>query len=100
MLELISSFDNQQVIRQEGKGYLVIPMTDHHTATNPLILRQAVNAICDVVDWNGPSPINKIVSEEEKGGFIAVGVALQRNLFFSLAKQNPVRLPGEIDINF
>ena len=100
MQELIQSFDNQQIIRKDGRGYLVISMTDHYQATNPLILRQAVNAICDVVNWNSEAPINKIVSEEEKGGFIAVGVALQRNLPFSLAKQNPVRLPGEIGITF
>jgi adenine/guanine phosphoribosyltransferase-like PRPP-binding protein len=73
-------------------------MTDHYEATDPLILRQAINAICDVVDWNTPAPINKIVSEEERGGFIAVCVALQRNIPFSLAKQNPIHLPGEIGI--
>lgn len=96
--ELIESFDNRPIIYKNGKGYLVISMTDHYGPTNPLILRQAVNAICDVVNWNTPSPINKIVSEEERGGFIAVCVALQRNLPFSLAKQNPIHLPGEIGI--
>ena len=100
MQELIQSFDNQQIIRKDGRGYLVISMTDHYQATNLLILRQAVNAICDVVNWNSEAPIDKIVSEEEKGGFIAVGVALQRDLPFSLAKQNPVRLPGEIGVTF
>ena len=100
MIELIASFDKQPIIRKNGRGYLVISMTDHFTATSPVILRQAVNAICDSINWNGPDPINKVVSEEEKGGFIAVCVALQRNLPFSLAKQNPVRLPGEIGIKF
>lgn len=100
MEELIKSFDNQQIIRKDGRGYLVISITDHYGATNPVILRQAVNAICDVVNWNGPTPINKIVGEEERGGFIVVCAALQRNLPFSLAKQNPVRLPGEIGIKF
>lgn len=98
--ELIQSFNNQSIIRENGKNYLVIPLTDHNRATDPTILHQAVNAICDTVNWNDESPINKIVSEEEKGGFIAVGVALQRNLPFSLAKQNPVGLHGEIGITF
>jgi adenine/guanine phosphoribosyltransferase-like PRPP-binding protein len=98
--ELIASFHNQKIIPKKGKGYLVIPMTDHCRATDPIILRQAVNAICDVINWNGEKPIDKIVSEEERGGFIAVCVALQRNLPFTLAKQNPVHLPGEIGITF
>jgi len=96
--ELIQSFDNRPIIHKNGRGYLVISMTDHYEATDPLILRQAVNAICDVVNWNTAEPINMIVSEEERGGFIAVCVALQRNLPFSLAKQNPIHLPGEIGI--
>ena len=100
MQQLISSFHGQKIIRKGNRGYLVISMTDHYGATDPIILRQAVNAICDVVNWNGVNPINKVVSEEERGGFIAVCVALQRNLPFSLAKQNPVRLPNEIGIKF
>jgi adenine/guanine phosphoribosyltransferase-like PRPP-binding protein len=100
MKQLIASFHNQQIIKKDGRNYLVIPMTDHFHSTDPVILRQAVNAICDVVNWNGSDPITKIVSEEERGGFIAVCVALQRNLPFSLAKQNPVHLPGEIGIKF
>lgn len=98
MKELIASFDKQKIIRRNGKSFLIIPMTDHYKSTEPIVLRQAVNAVCDVVNWNGSSPINKVVSEEEHGGFIAVCVALQRNLPFSLAKQNPVHLPGEIGI--
>jgi len=99
MRELLESFDNQKIIRQNKRHYLIIPMTDHYKATDPVILRQAVNAICDVVNWMDGSPITKIVSEEEKGGFIAVCVALQRGIAFSLAKQNPIRLPGEIGIS-
>jgi adenine/guanine phosphoribosyltransferase-like PRPP-binding protein len=98
--ELIASFNNQPIVKKNGRKYLIIPMTDHYQATEPIILRQAVNAICDITNWNGPTPINKVVSEEERGGFIAVCVALQRNLPFSLAKQNPVHLKGEIGINF
>lgn len=98
MQDLIKSFDNQPIFKKDGKRYLVIPMNDHYTSTEPSVLRQAVNAICDVVNWNGNDSINKVVSEEERGGYIAVCVALQRNLPFSLAKQNPVHLPGEIAI--
>jgi adenine/guanine phosphoribosyltransferase-like PRPP-binding protein len=95
--QLIESFNGQKIIRHSGKGYLLLPLTDHITATEPVILRQAVNAICDAVDWNG---INKVVSEEERGGFIAVSVALQRNLPFTLAKQYPIHLPGEVGVKF
>ncbi len=97
MKNLIKSFDQQKIVRKNGKGYLVLPLTDHYPATDPQILREAVNAICDVVDW---SQVNLIVSEEERGGFIAVAVALQRNLPFSLAKQNPIKLKNEVGINF
>ena len=98
--QLIKSYDNQTIYRENGNSYLVLPLTDHIGATNPTVLREAVNAICDVAKWFDKVEINKIVSEEEKGGFIAVAVALQRNLPFTLAKQNPVRLPGEIGIKF
>ncbi|MEA3357273.1 MAG: phosphoribosyltransferase family protein [Patescibacteria group bacterium] len=100
MKELIKSFDNQKVIRDNGYSYMLIPITDHFPATSTTILRQAVNAICDCINWNGKNSINKVVGEEEKGGFIAVSVALQRDLPFSLAKQFPVNIPGEIHIEF
>lgn len=100
MKKLIDSFEGNKIFEQNGRRYLLIPITDHHNATDTLLLRQAVNAICDIVDWNGGKPITKIVSEEEKGGFIGVCVALQRNIPFSLAKENPVRIPDEIHIEF
>lgn len=95
--ELIESFDNQKLVKTNGKNYLIIPLTDHVGATPAVILRQAVNAICDIADFNG---VTKVVGEEEKGGFIAVCVALQRHLAFSLAKQNPVNIPDEVEVVF
>lgn len=100
MKELIEAFDNQEIIQRDGKRYMLTPLTDHSKPTHPLALRQAVNAVCDVANWNSDTPVNKIVSEEERGGFIGVCVALQRDLLFSLAKENPVNIPGEVHVKF
>jgi adenine/guanine phosphoribosyltransferase-like PRPP-binding protein len=94
---LIKAFDNQQIVRKNGKEYLLLPLTDHIVPTNPRILKQAVSVICKNVNWKG---VNLIVSEEEKGGFIAVACALRKNIPFSLAKQNPVHVDNETKIEF
>lgn len=44
--------------------------------------------------------VNKIVGEEERGGYIAACVALTVNLPFCLAKQNPCKIPGEAGVKF
>lgn len=99
MQTLVQMFDKQPVIKQNGRNYLIIPLFNHSVATHPATLHMAANAVIDSVDWQ-KNQIDTIVSEEETGGFLAVCVAIQRNIPFTLAKQNPVHLPGEIAIEF
>lgn len=99
MKQLIQMFDGQPIIKYDGKNYLIIPLFNHSEATQPSLLKMAVRAVVNAIDWD-TIKIDTIVSEEETGGFLAVAVALRQNIPFTLAKQNPVHLPGEIAIQF
>ncbi len=100
MDQLRDIFDKKDVIIKGGKNFLILPLFNHSEPTSPQILQTAVNAVIDVIDWRSHNKITTIVSEEESGGFLAVCVALQRNIPFTLAKQNPFHIPGEISIKF
>jgi len=97
---LIQEFDNQKVIKNKNRDILDCSLFDHSRLTDPLLLQQAVNVLIDFIKWDQLGEITAIVSEEECGGFLAVCVALQKKIPFTLAKQNPVHLPGEIGIKF
>lgn len=100
MKALIDSLDNQDVFRiNKEKTYLVNTITDHLPSTSPLVLKQAVDAIMEKIG-NDLKKANKIIGEEERGGYIAACLSLEANLPFCLAKQNPCKIPGEVGVKF
>lgn len=100
MQELISALDNQSLMTiNKNNNYLVNTFTDHIPSTNPVVLRQAIDAIRKTIGKYF-SRDYKIVGEEERGGYISACVALTMGLSFCLAKQNPCRMPGELGITF
>lgn len=100
MKALIESLDNQKIFKiNGGKTYLVNTLTDHVPSTTPLVLKQAINAIIKRVG-NDLKKANKIIGEEERGGYIAACLSLETNLPFCLAKQNPCKIPGEVGVKF
>src|SRR3989338_3042815 len=100
MRELIESLDNQKIFKiNEGKTYLANTLTDHTPSTSPLVLKQAINAIMRKIG-NKLEKANKIIGEEERGGYIAACLSLEANLPFCLTKQNPCKIPVEIGVEF
>ena len=98
--KLIKEFDNQKVIKNKNRDILDCSLLNHSRLTDSLALQQAVDVIIDFIKWDQLGEITAIVSEEECGGFLAACIAFQKKIPFSLAKQNPVHLPGEIGIKF
>lgn len=100
MNNLLSVFHNQPLKQYfSDSSYLVNSLTDHVPATSPEVLRETIQRIKEAIA-SSVVLASKIIGEEERGGFIAVGVAMETNLSFTLAKQNPVNIPGEIGIVF
>lgn len=100
MEALIESLDNQKIFKVNGqKTYLVNTLTDHFPSTTPLVLKQAIDAIIKKIG-NDLVRANKIIGEEERGGYIAACLSLKVNLPFCLAKQNPCKIPGEVGVKF
>lgn len=100
MQSLINALDNQDILTINKKNsYLVNTFTDHIPSTSPVVLKQAIDAICKAIGKNYNKDY-KIVGEEERGGYIAACVALTMGLSFCLAKQNPCKMPGELGIEF
>ncbi len=98
--KLIQEFDNQKVINNKNRDILDCSLLNHSRLTDPLVLQQAVDALINFIEWDKLGKITAIVSEEECGGFLTACIALQKKIPFTLAKQNPVQLPGEIGIKF
>lgn len=82
---------------KNGRTYLINSLTDHMPVTNPELLKEAIDILVDNVDF---SEADVLVGEEEKGGFIVTCLALRLKKEFTLAKQNPTRIPGEIGVDF
>ncbi len=100
MKDLIKAFDNQKIIKiNERDTYLINTLTDHIPSTTPLIMKQVINGVIDSLGTD-LNRINKIVGEEERGGYIAACLALAVDLPFCLAKQNPCKIPGEKGVKF
>lgn len=100
MKALIESLDNQKIFKINGENtYLVNTITDHVPSTTPLVLKQAVAAIIKKIG-SDLVKANKIIGEEERGGYITACLSLKANLPFCLAKQNPCKIPGEVGVKF
>lgn len=101
MKALIKSLDNQTIFKiNGGKTYLVNTLTDHLPSTTPLVLKQVIDAVIKKIGDNDLKKANKIIGEEERGGYIAACISLKANLPFCLAKQNPCKIPGEVGVKF
>lgn len=94
---VVSAFDNQPLVFVKDRKYLINPLTDHEPTTSFELLDATVKALSKLTDF---SKANKILGEEDRGGFIAALVAYHHKMSFGMTKWDPVGMEGEQSVDF
>lgn len=97
MKELIKCFDNKPIVKLERTNYVVNPLLDHEPETTFKLVDDAVRELSKLINF---SKINKIVCEEDRGGFIGAILAHKNKKSLAMVKWNPPKLNGQHGINF
>jgi adenine/guanine phosphoribosyltransferase-like PRPP-binding protein len=97
MKEIINAFHNQKIVKVNGHNYLVNPITDHVPDTTHKLLKDVITELSVLTDF---SKANRVIGEEDRGGYIAALVAFKNKKSLGMVKWNPVGLEGEIEVFF
>jgi len=97
MKELINCFNNQPIVKLKRTNYVVNPLLDHEPETTFQLVDDAIRELSKLIDF---SKINKIVCEEDRGGFIGAILAYKNKKSLAMVKWNPSKLNGQHGIDF
>jgi len=97
MKQVIKCFHDQRIAKVKGLNYIVNPLLDHDPETTTLLLKDVVKELSSLGDF---SKIDKIVGEEDRGGYIAALMAYHCKKSLGMVKWNPIDLKGQIGIDF
>lgn len=97
MKEIIKAFHNQKLTKLNGHNYLINPVTDHTPETSYALLKDIVQELSKLADF---PRVNKIVGEEDRGGYISALMAMKQKKSLAMVKWNPLDLKGQIAVNF
>lgn len=94
---IFEAFENKPVVQLNSCEYLVNTLTDHVPSTSPEFVRQVTQELIALTDF---SRCDKIVGEEDRGGYMTAITAYLVNKSFSLVKWHPLGLKGEASFDF
>ncbi len=97
MKELIKCFDNRPIVKLRRTNYIVNPLLDHHPETRYELVKDAVQELSKMTSF---SKADKIVAEEDRGGYVAAILAYKLKKSLAMVKWNPIDLEGQFVINF
>jgi adenine phosphoribosyltransferase len=97
MKELIKAFCNQPLKQIDGRVYIVNPLLDHYPETSYALMKDVVTELSRITDL---SKIDKIVGEEDRGGYIAALMAFCHKKSLAMVKWNPIGVDGHIGVDF
>jgi len=97
MKEIIKAFDKQPLIKIEDRNYIINPLLDHAPETGYKLMRDVVIELTKITEL---ARANKIVGEEDRGGYIAALMAYKNKKSLAMVKWNPGGLKGDLSINF
>lgn len=97
MKEIIKAFHNQEIIKMKGSNYIINPLFDHEPETSYKLMKDAIRELSTLTDF---SKANKIIGEEDRGGFIAALMAYKHKKSLAMVKWSPINLKRQISINF
>jgi len=97
MKRIIKAFDNQPLINLNGRKYILNPLIDHFPETPYKLMSDAVKELSKLTNFKN---INKIVGEEDRGGYIAALMAYKHKKALAMVKWNPDGLECGHVVNF
>lgn len=97
MKNIIKAFDNQPLIDLKGRKYILNPLIDHIPDTPYNLIADVVKELSKVSNFK---KINKIIGEEDRGGYIAALMAYKYKKSLAMTKWNPDGLECGHVINF
>lgn len=97
MKEIVKAFHNQIITKLNGHSYVINPVTDHTPETTYSLIKDIVEELTKLTNF---SRANKIVGEEDRGGYIAGFMALKHKKSLAMVKWNPIGLNGPIGVDF
>ena len=97
MKELIDAFDSKPVKWVKDRNYIVSPLFDHEPETTYALMKSAVDELSKLTDF---SKADKILGEEDRGGFLAALLAYEHNKSLAMVKWFPIDLKIQVSIDF
>ncbi len=97
MKNIIKAFDNQPLVDLNGRKYIINPLIDHYPETPYKLISSVVKELSKLTDFKN---INKIVGEEDRGGYIAALMAYRHKKAIAMTKWNPSGLECGHVVNF
>lgn len=97
MKELIQAFDNQPLVKIKNRNYIINPLLDHAPETDYRLMKDVVTELTKIARLDSS---NKIVGEEDRGGYIAALMAYKNKKSLALVKWNPGGLKGDFGVDF
>jgi adenine/guanine phosphoribosyltransferase-like PRPP-binding protein len=94
---VVDAFDNRPLIPVKDRNFIINPLTDHIPHTPYELLEDTVNELAKLTDY---SKADKLLGEEERGGFITVLMAYHQKMPFGMVKWNPNGFDGQISVDF
>jgi adenine phosphoribosyltransferase len=97
MKELINCFNNRPIVKLKRTNYVINPLLDHEPETRFQLVDDVIKELSKLINF---SKVNKIVCEEDRGGYIGSILAYKHKKSLAMVKWNPLGLEGQNGINF
>jgi adenine/guanine phosphoribosyltransferase-like PRPP-binding protein len=97
MKYLVEAFDDKPLIKMKNTNYVLNPLLDHEPETSFELMRDVVQELSKITDF---SQADKIVGEEDRGGYIAALIAYEHKKSLGMVKWNPDILKGKVGVDF
>lgn len=97
MKYVVDAFHNRPLVFVKDRNYIVTPLTDHEPGTPFELLEDTVRELSRLTDF---SLADKILGEEDRGGFLAALMAYEHKKPLGMVKWNPNGLAGQQAVSF
>jgi adenine/guanine phosphoribosyltransferase-like PRPP-binding protein len=97
MKYVVDAFHNRPLVFVKDRNYIVTPLTDHEPGTPFELLEDTVKELSKLSNF---SLADKILGEEDRGGFLAALMAYEHKKPLGMVKWNPNGLEGQQAVQF
>jgi len=97
MKEIFKAFNEQPVKWLKDRNYVITPLLDHDPETTYVLMKDVVKSLSKLTDF---SKADKIVGEEDRGGYIASLLAYANKKSLAMVKWFPIDAKKNIKIKF